>query len=236
MHTFELICEIPKNAYCHLEQNLPLLVSKEEFVKRTNYYSKKGIEQIELITHIEYDKKNYQKKIIWQNYYLVLRCNPSIIMGDSKVFLLDMDKYTADEIIKGFFKRIYEINEFRYIGLHKFEISAFKIRRVDIAKDILVKNPAIIIWLCNMSFPYKHCQMNQNLFHKNRDILYHESCYFSNKSRTINFYNKYAEINNNRKEIDLDEQEKIRKTVRFEIQIKKKVFPIFLRNIVLKDP
>lgn len=236
MHTFELICEISREAYCYLEQNLPSLSSKKEFVKRTNYYSKKGIEQIELIAHIEYDKKNHQKKIIWQSYYLVLRCNPSIIMGDSKVFLLDMDKYTADEIIKGFFKRIYEINEFRYIRLHKFKISDFKIRRVDIAKDILVKNPAIIVWLCNMSFPYKHCQMTRNLFHKDRDILYYESCYFSNKSRTVNFYNKHAEIINNRKETDADEQEEIKKLVRFEIQIKKKVFPIFLISIVLKDP
>lgn len=231
MHTFEIICWISQESYSHLEKNLPALSSPEEYIKCTNFYSQKGIEQIELLTHVWTEKET---QVICISYYLVLRCNPSIIMGDSKVLLLDMNKYTVDEVIHGLFKRIYEIPEFCDIGLHKYHISNFKVRRVDIAKDILVEDPGIIVWLCNMSFPYKRYHLERKSFNKETDLLYRESCYFSNKSRTFNLYNKQAEIINNRKQIEPYEQERISKTFRFEIQIKKDGVSNFSRKKHIK--
>lgn len=219
MHTVEVICNLNQKSYSYLEENLPALSTPVEYIKRTNFYSQKGIEQIELLTHVWTEKET---QVICKSYYLVLRCNPSIIMGDSKVLLLDMNKYTADEVIHGLFKRLYEIPEFCHIRLHKLHINHFKVRRVDIAKDILVKDPKIIVWLSNMSFPYKHYNIERKPINKELDVLYRESCYFTNRSRTFNLYNKLADMMNKGKRIEPCELEQISKTVRLEIQIRKK--------------
>lgn len=101
MHTFEVSCNIPPSVYRYLHDNLPNLVNVSQCVERTNYYSAKGVTQIELRIH-EYFK--YGVRL--QKYFLILRCNPSIIMGDGKVFLLDMEKYTSAEVLAKLQKRI----------------------------------------------------------------------------------------------------------------------------------
>ena len=101
MHTFELSCNILPVSYQHLHDNLPLLMKVSGYVERTNYYAQKGIMQIELRTY-EYAKHGVMKK----EHYLVLRCNPSIILGDSKILLVDLEKYSPAEILEKLMKRI----------------------------------------------------------------------------------------------------------------------------------
>lgn len=157
-----------------------------------------------------------------QKYFLVLRCNPSIIMGDGKVFLLDMEKYTSSEVLAKLQKRIYEINELRYVRLDKQPVSIFSANRADLAKDISVDFPQLVIWLCNMSFPFKYHNMKRKPIRKNIDTLYIESCCFSNDSREINIYHKFIELINNNKAIPPSEEERILYIVRFEMQIGKR--------------
>ena len=109
-----------------------------DYVERTNYYSAKGIMQIELKTY-EYAKRG----VMMKRYYLVLRCNPSIIVGDSKILLIDLEKYSSNEILERLMKRIYEINEFRYIRLDKQPLALFLTNRADVAEDILVDFPQL---------------------------------------------------------------------------------------------
>jgi hypothetical protein len=217
MHTFEVSCNIPPSVYRYLHDNLPNLVNVSQCVERTNYYSAKGITQIELRIH-EYFKYGVQL----QKYFLVLRCNPSIIMGDGKVFLLDMEKYTSAEVLAKLQKRIHEINEMRYVRLDKQPVSIFSANRADVAKDIIVDFPQLVIWLCNMSFPFKYHNMERKPIRKDRDMLYIESCCFSNGSREINIYHKFIELINNHKMIPSPEEERIQRTVRLEIQIRKR--------------
>lgn len=217
MHTFEVSCNIPPSVYCYLHDNLPNLVNVSQYVERTNYYSAKGITQIELRIH-EYFK--YGVRL--QKYFLILRCNPSIIMGDGKVFLLDMEKYTSAEVLAKLQKRIHEINEMRYVRLDKQPVSIFSANRADVAKDIIVDFPQLVIWLCNMSFPFKYHNMERKPIRKDRDMLYIESCCFSNGSREINIYHKFIELINNHKMIPSPEEERIQRTVRLEIQIRKR--------------
>lgn len=217
MHTFEVSCNIPPSVYRYLHDNLPCLVSVSQYVERTNYFSAKGVMQIELRIH-EYFKYGTQL----QKYFLVLRCNPSIIMGDGKVFLLDMEKYTSSEVLAKLQKRIYEINELRYVRLDKQPVSIFLANRADIAKDIIVDFPQLVIWLCNMSFPFKYHNMERKPIRKDRDLLYIESCCFFNGSREINIYHKFIELVNNHKVIPSPEEERIQHTVRLEMQIRKR--------------
>lgn len=217
MHTFELSCRIFSSTYNYLHQNLPSLSRVSRYVERTNYYSAKGITQIELRT-FEYIKFGIPMKA----YYLVLRCNPSIIMGDNSVFLLDMEKYTSSEILERLQKRLYEINEFRYVRIDKFSMSLFLTNRADIAQDIAVDEPQILVWLCNMSFPYKYRNMKRKPIQKDTEILYFESCCFCNGSREINIYSKWAAMNNTGKQILPEEEERIKHLVRIEMQIKKR--------------
>lgn len=229
MHTFEITRRITPSAYCYLCKNLPNLSTVNDFVKRTNYYSAKGITQIELKIH------QYRKcGVLIERYYLTLRCNPSIIMGDSKYLLINMDIYTTDEIMKRIIKRIYEINEFRYIHLHMYPITDFKTSRADIAIDIMTQNPEIIIWICNMSFPYKHLQMTPAHINKSKDILYYESCCFSNESRGFNIYFKWAGILNSNKQNNVPVKEliQLKHTVRIELQLKKN----YIKYIASKLP
>lgn len=217
MHTFEISCYIFSAAYGYLHDNLPSLTRVSRHVERTNYYSAKGIMQIELRT-FEYAKHG----VMMKQCYLVLRCNPSIMMGDSKVFLLDMDKYAPAEILERLLKRIYEINEFRYIQLDKQPLTLFKTNRADIAEDIMVDFPQLIVWLCNMSFPFGYRGMKRTVIHKSTDELFIESCCFHNGSRKINIYHKWIAMMNTGKAIDPEEEERTQRTVRFEVQVGKR--------------
>ena len=98
---------------------------------KKNFVIYKGIMQIELRTY-----KYVKYGVVMERYYVVLRCNPSIIMGDSKVFLVDLTRYAPADILDRLLKRIYEINEFRYIRLDKQPLSLFLTNRADIAEDI----------------------------------------------------------------------------------------------------
>lgn len=169
-----------------------------------------------------------------ENYYLTLRCNLSIIMGDSKYLLLDMDKYSSNEIIKQMNKRLFEINEFRHVRLHLSSIESFKVERADIAIDIIHKFPEIIVYLCNMSFPYHHCNMIRKPIKKEREILNKESCCFANQLRGFNIYSKWRAIINCNKNVKIsyEERKQLKQTVRIEIQIMKK----HILNSKLKFP
>ena len=217
MHTFEVNCNVCAAAYHYLHEHLPSLVQVSEFVERTNFYSGKGIMQIELR---RYEYAKYGMMI--QRYYLVLRCNASIIMGDSKVFLVDLKKYTAAQILERLQKRLYEVNEFRYVRLDKLPISIFSTNRADIAKDIAVDFPQLVVWLANMSFPYGYRNMKRKAIHKKIDDLYIESCCFYNGSRSIIVYHKWVELINNHKRIMPEEEECLQHTVRVEVQFEKK--------------
>ena len=63
MHTFEVNCNVCAAAYHYLHEHLPSLVQVSEFVERTNFYSGKGIMQIELRRY-EYAKYGYDTKIL----------------------------------------------------------------------------------------------------------------------------------------------------------------------------
>lgn len=216
MHTFELSCNISPVSYQYLHDNLSLLKKVSDYVERTNYYSAKGIMQIELRTY-EYTKHG----VMMKRYYLVFRCNPSIVVGDSKILLVDLEKYSPAEILDRLMKQIYEINEFRYIRLDKQPLALFLTNRADVAEDIQVDFPQLVVWLCNMSFPYGYRRMKRKVIHKETDQLYIESCCFYNHSRAFNLYHKWIALVNTGKVIPTEEQEQIQHTVRFEAQIEK---------------
>lgn len=216
MHTFETICRIDGMQYRYLHDNLPSLARVSQYVERSNYYSAKGVTQIELKTY-EYPDSG----ILRHRYYLVLRCNPSVIMGDSKTLLVDLEKYSASEILKRLQKRLYEINQFRYIRLDKLPVAVFLARTVHIAVDIQHDFPQLIVWLCNMSFPYAYHRMERTKINKPAEVLYIESCCFGNKSRKVNIYHKMIAMVNTGREIDTDEFETVSHTVRLEIQLEK---------------
>lgn len=216
MHTFEMICNISSYDYEYLKDNLPSLIRVSNFVERTNFYSAKGYSQIELKTNTF----NYQGRMI-SKYYLGLRCNPSVIMGENNIFVLDMDKYTSNEIISRILKRLYEINEFRYIQLDKLPIQLFRASRIDVAKDIYMSQPKIAVWICNMSFPYNYHRMKRKHINKDLSILYFESCCFASDSRAFNLYDKWIAIVNTGKTISAIEENRVRHIFRLEIQIKK---------------
>ena len=216
IHTFETCCWVPARVYDYLNQNLPSLTQVSRHVQRTNYFSNKGIMQTELRT-FEYEKCG----IIMYRYYLILRCNLSIIMGGSRTLLLN-NEYTPDELLAGLQKRLHEINQFRYVQLDKLTTSIFQANRIDLAQDILTDNPELLVWLCNMSFPFNYCNMKRKVIHKRPEQLYHESCCFCNRSRGINLYYKKSAIMNLGQEIRPEEQERIERLVRFEIQAEKR--------------
>lgn len=217
VHTMEIIILILHSSYEYLHNHLPSLKKINDYVERSNYYSAKGITQIELIKYsYQTDKEPVQK------YYMKLRYNPAVIMGESSVFVLDANKYSTSEIISCIQKRLYEINEFRYIQLHKQPLYMFHTNRADIAADITVTRPEIITWLCNMSFPYKYRRMERKPIKKDPNTLYFESCCFASKSREFNFYSKHKAMLNTGKKINPLEEERIKHTFRCEIQIKKR--------------
>lgn len=217
MHTFEVICRIKGNQYRYLHDHLPNLTQVNKYVERTNNYSAKGITQIELKTY-EYPDSG----IMRHEHYLAFRCNPSVIMGDSKVLLIDLEKYYPADILKQLQKRLYEINEFRYIKLNEVPISLFLAKTVHIAVDVQYEIPKLIVWLCNMSFPYSYHRMKRIKINKPVNTVYTESCYFRNKSRRVNIYYKLAAMLNTDREIDAKEFEEVKHIVRLEIQLEKR--------------
>ncbi len=215
-YTFEICCWIPPRVYDYLNQNLPSLTQVSPYVQRTNYFSNKGIMQAEL--HIfEFEKYG----ISMRRYYLVLRCNLSIIMGGSRTLLLD-NEYSPDELLTGLQKRLHEINQFRYVQLDKLSTSIFQANRIDFAQDVLADNPELLVWLCNMSFHYNYHNMKRKVIHKAPEQLYHESCCFCNSSRGINLYCKMSAMVNTGHEILPEERKQIEQLVRFEVQVKKR--------------
>ena len=109
MHTFELSCNISPVSYQYLHDKLPLLKRVSDYVERTNYYSAKGITQIELRTY-EYAKYG----VLIKRYYLVIRCNPSIVLGDSKIFLVNLE---IDFLVECMIKYIYNLKNELYNAL-----------------------------------------------------------------------------------------------------------------------
>lgn len=218
MHTFELICQLPDYAYQYLHDHLPSLSKASQYVERTNFYTKKGITQIELRT---YSYKN--ANLLYHEYFLILRCNLSIIMKGSKTLLLDIKKFTSDQLLAGIQKRICEINELRTIRIDKLPTSMkFKANRVDLAEDILTDFPQAVVWCCNMRFPYRHYNMKRKEIPKVPSVLYCESCCFYSASRAVNIYSKKAAMDNTGQIIATEEEERVKRTVRVEIQINKK--------------
>lgn len=213
-HTFEVQIQVNKSTYSYLINNLPMISKLTNNTSRTNYYSKKGITQIELITYIS-NTNNYIA------YYLKLRCNTAIIMGDNDILLLNDNKYTVNEIIQGFYKRLYEINEFRYIKLHEYKLDSFKVIRADFAVDIITKYKCAYIYLCNLSMPYKYRNMERPNIPKKDYVLYVESCYLTNKSRTLNIYSKSSAIVNKGLSVPSELEDLVFDTLRIEIQVKK---------------
>lgn len=222
MHTFEIKCRISSSMFQYL-MKLQCLMKVSKRVYRTNYYQKKGIMQVELRVY-RYTAKGTGETC--EKYYLLLHCNTGIIMGENSVLALDMKKYTKEEIVKRVQKRIYEINEFRFLNLHQCDMVYWKTDRVDITKDIFCPdiNPTLLIVMANLSFPYNHCNMKPIKIHKNKYQLMTESCYFRSGSRTVNIYFKLVEINNNLKILDENTLEEIQNMIRVEIQIEKRLF------------
>lgn len=217
MHTFEISCRIFNVTYHYLHDNLPSLVRVSQYIERTNFYAGKGLLQIELreFPYVKYG-------ISMSAYYLLIRCNLSAIMGESKLLLLNMEEYSADQILEQLQHRLYEVDAFRYVRLDKLPVTIFRANRVDLAIDVAVNRPDAIAWLANMSFPYRHRNMTRKPMPKSRDISDFESCYFGSKSRTINAYVKWAEIVNNGRVVPPEEEIILKSTFRVEVQISKK--------------
>lgn len=217
MHTFEISCHILNGTCDYLRDNLPSLVRVSQYVERTNFYAGKGLLQIELreFPYVKYG-------VSMSTHYLVIRCNLSAIMGESKLLLLNMEEYSAEQILERLQHRLYEVDAFRYVRLDKMPVTIFRANRVDLAIDLTVKRPDAIAWLANMSFPYHHRNMARKPIPKSRDISDFESCYFGSKSRTINAYVKWAEIVNNGRVVPPEEEVILKNIFRIEVQISKK--------------
>lgn len=228
MHTFEITFQIDYSMFLQL-MKLPSIKKASNRVYRTNCYLKKGITQIELRIY-QYVPKN--SGIMFEKYYLVLRCNAGVIMGENPILALDMNKYTKEEIVQKLQNKMYEIEELQFLNIHKYDMVMWKTNRIDIAKDIFDSciDPTLAIILCNLSFPYNHYQIKPVKIQKDKYLLMTESCYFRSKSRTINIYFKLVEINNNHKIIDENTLNLIEKMIRIEIQIEKKGITNLNRN------
>ena len=88
-----------------LKMNLPSLVRVSQYVERTNFYAGKGLLQIELreFPYVKYG-------VSMSTHYLVIRCNLSAIMGESKLLLLNMEEYSAEQILERLQHRLYEVD------------------------------------------------------------------------------------------------------------------------------
>lgn len=216
MHTFDLTCSISESMFRRL-LNIPGMKQVSEKACKTFYYSSKGFNEITLYVYRFKDKSCGS---MVERYYLFLRCNLSVIMGESKTFALNLDGYTLSGLVNGIQKRLYEVNEFRFLNLHKTDIALWRTDRVDIAADIHVENPELLVYMLNMAFPYKKFNMQPYESSKG-GVQKTESCYFKSKSRRINIYRKLPEMETHGA-VSVEERETLGSLVRVEIQVGKR--------------
>lgn len=215
MHTFDLTCSINESMFRRL-LNIPGMKQVSEKACKTFYYSSKGFNEITLYVYRFKDKSCGS---MVERYYLFLRCNISVIMGESKTFALNLDGYTLSGLVNGIQKRFYEVNEFRFLNLHKMDIALWRTDRVDIAADVCVENPELLVYMLNMAFPKKfHMKPYEN---SKGGVQKTESCYFKSKSRRINIYRKLPEMETHGA-VPVEERETLGSLVRVEIQVGKR--------------
>lgn len=231
IHTMQVVIDIKASQYKYLAQTFPCMEQVSEYTSRSNYYQSKGIIQTEL-KKVSFFKYGMERK----KYYLQLRLNLSQIMGEDKIRLLDGDKYTVNEISEAIMKRLFEINEFRYVKIHEMPIELFRTSRADFAEDILYPMPELLAYLSSISFPYKHYNFERFIPKgKSLEDMRYESCYFKNKrSRAFNFYVKMSEITNNDRKIESSTADDLPRLFRMEIQVKKKGIEALTRDLPTK--
>ena len=221
--TFRLMLWISKSVYEQLKR-MPGMVQRSKNIHSSSYYSRKGITHIEIKVYRYKDKKCGAEV---KSYYLTLGFHADTVMGGSRVRALSLDAYTPGEIAAQIRKRIYEVNELRVLGIYRMDLSEWKLERIDFARDIKADAPCLLAFMLNRSFPYSYLGMEP--FSGGSQIQQFESCYFKNKSRRINFYDKLAEINS--RTIPLGSMEDLKdKTFRVEIQLMKKGVENLTRN------
>ncbi len=217
MHTFCISCAISKAMFQKL-MGIPCMEKVTPRIYKTVYYTAKGFTEIALKIYSYKDKATGE---MIEKHYLVLRCNLGTIMGESSILALDLGDYTLDRLIAGIQKRIYEINEFRCLNLHKMYFALWRTDRIDLAVDIHVQNPELLVYMLNMSFPYNIYKMRPFVGGKD-PVQKTESCYHMNGSRRINIYRKLPELDAHGTAISAGERESLKDLLRVEIQVSKK--------------
>ncbi|MBP1561766.1 MAG: hypothetical protein J6C96_11095 [Oscillospiraceae bacterium] len=231
LHTFQLETEITYSQYSYLLNNLPSLRQVGERTFVSNYYKKKGVVQIDLQ---KWECSKYVDIKLYK-YYLTVRFNLSAVMNEHTYTLLKGDRYSADEIAERIIKRLYEINELRYVTMSQKNINDYITVRMDFAEDIEFQYPDLLAYLCNMSFPYRHYGMKPFTPHNKMLSAYlYESCCFGNKSRKFNLYRKMSDIINNDRFITDDERKSLTNLFRFEIQIMRRGIRTISQNLLTK--
>lgn len=218
--TFRLMHWIPEHVFQHLK-NMPGMKLSDGTYK-TNYCSRKGVTHIELHTYNYEDKHGDIKEI----HFLILGFNANVVMGNSRVQALDLEKYTPAQIAAQVQKRIFEINELRVHGIHKIDVGRWHLDRVDLTYDIKFPAPCLMIRMLNFSFPYIF-KMKPFVGTGLQQV---ESCYFYNDSRTFNIYDKTSELNNHLIPINNGELQIVTNTIRIEIQLEAKAISNHMRN------
>lgn len=180
-------------------------------------YGNKGITEIKLrIFHTV----NSKTGIIINKYYLLLRCNANLLLGLNKYYAVDLLKYDDEQIVSALKKRISEIKELKDLNVTKLNLINWITDRADIAIDIRVSSPELYIMLSNLGVPYRFDRMKRKQINKPKEILYKESCCFTNNSKEINIYDKSVALSNSGNN-DLGQIIRIRGIVRIEIQFKR---------------
>lgn len=182
IHTIELQLQIDFLMYKQLSNEIPKMRQIHYGKAVSTCYTDKGIRQIEL--------KRVDKGSL--RYYIILRLNMNIIMGNNAVFVLDLKYYTEEQIIFNLQQRLHEIPSFCNVDLDTIDICKWKVIRADLAKDVCVRNPELYTLLTNLGVPYGNRRLKRTAINKPPDILFYESCYFKSKSKHINIYNKMA--------------------------------------------
>lgn len=146
MHSFEVKIPIPESVYKEL-LGIPRMEQVSNRVYRSNYYSKKGIKQIELRQYVyyrEYSEQGKRFKQVFITYYLIFRCNANQLVGGDPLFVIDTKKYMKQDLLSALQKRISEIKEFQNIKWFHINVNYMTTDRVDASKDIFVDTPQSI--------------------------------------------------------------------------------------------
>lgn len=226
MHTFCLSCCIDSSIFRFLLQQLNEISKQKDGGYATTSYSALGFTEIRIWEYSYRDKQTGQR---FKKYYLMLRCNLGTIMEQSGIFALDLNAFSVDEITAAIQEKIKAVLPLRLANLHQMDISFWKTERADLAADIHVPTPLLMVAMLNWSFPYGYCNMEPYISKKGAAQKL-ESCYFFNNSRTLNIYNKLEQLNANRAYLDDSEIEAVSDVLRLEIQIKKKAAINVFRN------